>query len=191
METNGGALLQDVETHLMQQLDERILQAEELDMMERYNNSIATAEQQQESAAAVVNDDGLWSDIDRVGEQVRRPSKRLDAEDDFEGLDPTSVEGMEYVRATKLVPRRYLGDPGATRQELEHFIEKKFRKDSTNRLRPVHWMGFRIRLESANPNSWRLVVTGYRQTVDLLLVSLERIFKKRIVAAMKKNAPHL
>ena len=184
------ALIKDFETRFMNQLDEQILHAEEREMMARYDANIRKAEiiEQRAIGSAVLKDKDTWSDMDDEGEEDETPSRRRrklwNAKDEIEELDHSSIEGMEYVKATKLIPRN-LGQRLKTRKEVEQYFVKKFRKHEGASLQPVDWMGFRIRLQSANPNSWRLVATGYRKTVNLLLIYLAGMFRKHIVASKK------
>lgn len=188
MQEDEVELLRDLETRLMQQLDERILQAEEKEMIDRYNKLIRTAEQR-EGLTVVLNDDDDEDALlyrfcmDASDDAVTtRPRKRLDAAlFAFQGLDPHSVHGMQYVRATLLIPRFLSGHAGKSRQELAQSIERKFRKDCASLLQPVHWAGFRLQLQSANPNSWRLVVMGYEKTANLLRLALKRWLRKHLM----------
>jgi hypothetical protein len=94
--------------------------------------------------------------------------------------DPSSVEGLEYVVATKLIPR-HLGTRWKARKELEDYFMRKFRQDwKQQRQDPMFWNGFRLRLCSANPNAWRLHVYGYRTTVDAFLLCMAGIFGKAL-----------
>ena len=97
--------------------------------------------------------------------------------------DPSSVVGLEYVTATKLIPR-HLGARWKTRQQLVDYFLRKFRNEQRRQQQqqptPLFWEGFRLRLCSANPSAWRMQVHGYRTTVDLFLQCLAGIFGKAL-----------
>jgi len=194
--------LQQLESQLLNKLDEKIQQEEEEELLDRYDKSIRAAEEReatqkndndsratdkvviagvQPRKTKVLKEEDTWSDM----EDDERPRRIFI--DDFDNDDnvpravgriiPGSIEGLEYVRATKLIPR-YLSKRLKSRKEIGRHFEKSFRKREGCSMEPVYLMGFHVRLESANPNSWRLVVTGFRKTTDLFLQSWERRFQK-------------
>ena len=209
----------------MQKMDEEILRAEESDLMQRYDVSIRRAEQQlqqhhqdeEEEEAKngpkpfrtkkptplpllpLVMSTRPPSPWLVVAEQMRNAHARRIARVDAAACcyyDLSSVEGLEYVVATKLIPRR-LGTRWKTRKHLEDYFVRKFQRDlkqQQQQLRddPMFWKGFRLRLCSANPSAWRLHVYGYRTTVDAFLLCLAGIFGKALRKQQQQeeeNAP--
>ena len=202
-----------LESRLMQSLSDRIVEAEEAELMQRYDARIrrAEAKQQQRQRRNEHNpirsilrntgednknnndDDNPWSDLEDettvAACALRRTAyeRRLQART-FPNRDALfdSVDGLEYVKATKLIPR-YIGARWTQRNDLEEYFVRKFKSHEGLQLakHKIYWKGFRLRLASANPNSWRLEVYGYRRTVNLLLQCLARMFGKAIEAQKK------
>jgi hypothetical protein len=192
-----------LESQLLDRLDGRILQAEEKEMMDRYDAIIRVAEEENTETNVMVPQNNNRSDtIIRGGDDIanKRRRKVLRDEDTWSDMDDEkpkcidldtnstknvkgliqSIEGLEYVRATKLIPRYLSKRLNKSRKDIESNFEKSFRKREGSSLQPVYLMGFGVRLESASPNSWRLVVTGFREATDLFLQSLERRFRTGI-----------
>jgi len=182
-------------------------QQREADLLERYDLSIREqeqAEQQQEeeeqeqqqqqdenNAESVIFDleQSPWLDSAlsmaafRQRIQARKAAELAQEFPDPEVLYADVCQEMVFVKATKLIPNG-LGERWASRKDLEAYFVKKFRSHEGASLKsPLDWKGFRLRLRSANPTSWRLEVYGYRHTVDLLLRYLRRMFGK----ALKKQ----
>jgi len=195
-----------LESQLMQSLSDRIVEAEEADLMQRYDARIRRAEAKQQqrrrnehstirSIIRNTDDDNPWSDLEDEAAvaacALRRTAyeRRLETRS-FPNRDALfdSVEGLEYVKATKLIPR-YIGARWTQRNDLEEYFVRKFKSHEGLRLakHKIYWKGFRLRLASANPNSWRLEVYGYRRTVNLLLQCLARMFGKAMEAQKKKQ----
>ena len=192
-----------LEALLMQKMDKEILQAEESDWMERLDASIRRAEQREQKTRngltplrkkqTAARPSLLFALSPRpsspwlmVAEQLQKGhSRRRSREEAAQRCyyDPLSVEGLEYVLATKLIPR-HLGARWKTRKQLEDYFMRKFHRGQNprqlGREDPIFFKGFRLRLCSANPSAWRLHVYGYRTTVDAFLLCLAGIFDKAL-----------
>jgi hypothetical protein len=176
--------LADEEAYFMEFLNERILIAEERELLEHYDRSITKAERLTQASSSLSitpttanvgrsacfpleNKRGTVLSV--VGDNGRRPKLCLDVKH--------VVQSLQYVKVVKLVPRSFLGrEDGRTLPciVLEDAILEMFKNDALHRLsRSFHWKDFQIRLQSANPSSWRLHVAGYRQTVDLFLTTFK------------------
>ena len=211
---NNEEAMARLESRLMRSLSDRIVEAEEAELMQRYDARIRRAEAKQQRRRRRIehspmrstirntgddnknnNDDNPWSDLEDetavTARALRRTAyeRRLEART-FSNRDALfdSVEGLEYVKATKLIPR-YIGARWTQRNDLEEYFLRKFKSHEGLRLanHKIYWKGFRLRLASANPNSWRLEVYGYRRTVNLLLQCLARMFGKAMAAQKKQQ----
>ena len=59
------------------------------------------------------------------------------------GIEPGSIEGLEFVRASKLIPR-YLSKRLKSRQDIEKYFEKSFREREGAHLSSIDLIGFRV-----------------------------------------------
>jgi hypothetical protein len=83
-----------------------------------------------------------------------------------------SVQGLEYVQASKLLPRNCIwmnpedtgSRPKITKSIVRNMADRFARQKM---LPPVYYSGFRAELRSAHPDAWRLIVMGYRKTVQM------------------------
>lgn len=196
--------LRQLEKQLMREMDERILAAEEAALMKRIDRNIRRAEAKEKERSIVEQLMSTkhhplpWAHLDdpahRTAVQKRRRARERAEKQQKQqqagtkqfprGLcyDPSSVHGLEFVKVTKLLPRR-LGARWKTRQLLEDYFVRKFRtREGAELLKkePAFAQGFHLRLRSANANSWRLEVQGYRPAVDLLFQCLARMFNHAI-----------
>jgi hypothetical protein len=213
---------EDDEVWLLRRLDESILRAEELELWQRYEQSIRAAEETQKQQIIVripgkrirKGDRDTWSDMEEEEEGYhhddnqdgasskfpRKKTRRHELEPTIEStpevniasIFPTasnnkvihgSVQGLEYVQASKLLPRNCLwinpngddkGNSSSRSQNNPIQISKSIVRNMADRFRKQHpllplvyYSGFRVELWSANPDAWRLVVRGYRKTVHL------------------------
>jgi hypothetical protein len=171
----------DEEAYFMELLNERILIAEERELLAHYDRSITKAERLEQ--VPVESASVSTAHVDRSTrfplENKRGTALNVGENDDGRPkfcLDVKHVvQSLQYVKVIKLIPRSFLArEDGRTLPciVLEDAILEMFRNDSLPRLsHSFHWKDFQIGLQAANPSSWRLHVAGYRQTVHLFLTT--------------------
>lgn len=120
------------------------------------------------------------------------PSKRprLHLYPPFEGF--RSIElFMDVIRTTILLPRcisslikpisadrhEEENENEPTKAEIALYFQSEFQNycAALDLFPLLDWTRFQIQLQSANPTSWRFIVTGYRKVVDAFLRYLEQL----------------
>jgi hypothetical protein len=162
-----------LEAKLMADINERIARAEEEHSMISLDKKISAAIE----AFIMKEDNG--SDLEEWEYVKVRRKERMTKYPDPDDIPIETydcVERLKYIRASKLIPRFFGKVPRSKKDLVEFFVAKL--KHHYNFL-PMDWKGFRLQFRSASPNSWLLIVSGYKKPVQCLMHRLQVMFSGR------------
>jgi hypothetical protein len=183
---------------MLRQLDEIIIYAEEREVMQHYGQCQPKIRFRWPAMDGM--NEGAISQEERTVAVIsnnKRPRLKL-FNDEYIDIDVPSIEiCMHVVRTTMLLPRcisvginRNNDDSSTTTtasnkepsktEIVRHFIHE-FRRYCVMRdmyKKSFFWNRFDIHLQSANPTSWRFMVTGYRDVVNFFLVFIEHLLSQ-------------